>query len=57
MLGQFINQFWTRPKEIKILHIFNLFIKKLVKLELSFGKNHGLASVQTQTQTQTGDRK
>jgi hypothetical protein len=29
----------------------------LDKLELSFGENYGLAPVQTQTQTQTGDRK
>jgi hypothetical protein len=41
----------------KMLINFYLSIKKQVRLELSFGKNHGLASVQTQTQTQTGDRK
>ena len=57
LLAQSIIQFWTRLKPIKILKIFEFSIKKLVRLELSFGKNHGLASVQTQTQTQTGDTK
>jgi hypothetical protein len=35
------------------LTISELSYKKLAKLGLGFGKNHGLASVQTQT----GDRK
>ena len=55
--AQSIDQFWTRPKGIKNLEDFLSFYKKVGHIEAKFWQKHGLASVQTQTQTQTGDRK